>query len=330
MATLYGLKDQMSEANLKLSELYEKTGNTQEAFTYYKNHIIYRDKLNNLETVEKMAKLRTDSEIAQKQVQVDLLNQQKKNQRIIFYATILVTLLTALLAYGLFKRYRFIRKANIVIERERNRSDQLLLNILPEQTALELKNNGKVQAKKFESVTVLFTDFKDFSYFAEHLSPEALVESVDYYFTKFDAITEKYGLEKIKTIGDSYMCAAGLPFPTPDHAHKMVMAAIEIANLVNTVKIQNPDSRSHFDVRIGINTGPVVAGVVGSKKFAYDIWGDTVNIASRMESNSEPGRINISEFTYEHIKELVQCEFRGEIEVKNRGMLKMYFVNQSK
>ena len=337
LASNYGLKEQISEANLKLSEFYEKAGQKITAYEYFKNHITYRDSVMNIEKVKQLAKLRTDNEIAQqkiqsdneiaqKQIQLNLLNQQKKNQRITIYATILATFLTGMLAFGLFKRYRFIKETNVIIERERERSDNLLLNILPEETAIELKNNGKVEAKRFDSVTVLFTDFKGFSAFAEQLSPEELVASVDFYFTKFDAIIESYGLEKIKTVGDSYMCAAGLPFPTENHAYKMVMAAIEINKFVNDIKIQNPESKTHYEVRIGINTGPVVAGVVGSKKFAYDIWGDSVNIASRMESSSEPGRINISEFTYELVKDEIQCEYRGEIEVKNRGMLKMYFV----
>ena len=137
---------------------------------------------------------------------------------------------------------------------------------------------------------------------------------------------EHYGLEKIKTIGDAYMCAGGLPFPTEDHADKMVRAAIEIAEFVNETNKSNAGDHL-FDIRIGINTGPVVAGVVGTKKFAYDIWGDTVNIAARMETHSEPGRINVSENTYTLIKESFDCAYRGEIEAKSKGMMKMYFVN---
>jgi class 3 adenylate cyclase len=201
------------------------------------------------------------------------------------------------------------------------------LNILPEETALELKESGKVVAKRFESVTVLFTDFEGFTQYAENLSPEKLVESVDYYFSKFDAIIEKYDLEKIKTLGDSYMCAGGLPFETEDHAYRMILAAQEILDFVQHSNRENPFNHTRFNIRIGINTGPVVAGVVGTKKFAYDIWGDTVNIASRMESNSVPGKINISENTYALTKKAFDCEYRGEVEVKNRGMMKMYFVN---
>lgn len=320
LATQYGLKEQISDANLKLSELYQKEGKTTESFKYYKNYITYRDSLNNIAAVQKMADLRTNYEVSQKQVEVDLLSVQKKNQRIVIWSTGLVLALIAILAIGL-------KRTNKIIEEERNRSDNLLLNILPEETAHELKQSGKVQAKRFESVTVLFTDFKGFTQYAENLSPEELVESVDYYFSKFDEIMEKHDLEKIKTVGDSYMCAAGLHFHAEGHAVKMVEAALEILQFVKESVNIKADKETRFEIRIGINTGPVVAGVVGTKKFAYDIWGDAVNVASRMESNSAPNRINISQNTYELIKDKFDCEYRGELEVKNRGSMKMYFVN---
>ncbi|PWA09165.1 adenylate/guanylate cyclase domain-containing protein [Flavobacterium laiguense] len=325
-----GLKDQISTSNLKISELYQKSGNPKEAFAYYKNHITYRDSVKNLEAVQKMADLRTNFEVSQKQAEVDLMYQEKRNQKIIAIASIISLVLVFLLAVGLFRRYRFIKKTNLIIESERKRSDELLFNILPEETAFELKESGKVEAKKFESVTVLFTDFEGFTQYAENLAPEKLVESIDYYFSKFDSIIEKYDLEKIKTVGDSYMCAGGLPFPTEDHAYKMLLAAKEILEFVTFSNDNNPFNKIRFKVRIGINTGPVVAGVVGTKKFVYDIWGDTVNIASRMESNSVPGKINISENTYALIKNDFDCECRGEVDVKNRGMMKMYFVNDTK
>ena len=234
------------------------------------------------------------------------------------------------MAFGLYRRNKFIKRTSEIIEKEKNRSDELLLNILPEEIAKELKNQGKVISSRFESVSVLFTDFKDFTGYSENVSPEILVESVDYYFSKFDEIMDKYHLEKIKTVGDSYMCAGGLPFPTTDHAFKTVMAGIEIAEFVEKNREPSNSKMIPFEVRIGINSGPVVAGVVGEKKFAYDIWGDTVNIASRMESNSEPGCINISENTYNLIKEHFNCRYRGEIAVKNKGMMKMFYVHCAK
>ena len=327
LAQKQGLKDQVRRSSLLLSKLYQKLGNIPESYTYYKKHIVYRDSINNLETIEKMADLRINFEVSRKQTEVDLMHQQKRNERIITIAAVLSLVLMIFIAVGLFRRYRFIQKTNIIIEAERKRSDDLLLNILPEETAFELKHSGKVKAKRFESVTVLFTDFEGFTQYAENLAPEKLVESIDYYFSKFDAIIEKYQLEKIKTSGDSYMCAGGLPFETTDHPLKILPAAKEILDFVDQSFIDNPLHQTRFKIRIGINTGPVVAGVVGTKKFAYDIWGDTVNIASRMESNSIPGRINISENTYQCIKDSFDCEYRGEVDVKNRGMMKMYFVN---
>jgi class 3 adenylate cyclase len=328
LATQYGLKEQIGEAHLKLSELHEEIGDQATAYRHYKAHIAYRDSLINLEKVQQIADLRTNYEVSQKQIEIDLADQRAKNQRNISIGIGAVLLLIGLMAFLLYRRNRFIRKTKQIIEEEKERSDKLLLNILPEETALELKEKGKVKAKKYDAVTVLFSDFKGFTSYSENLSPEALVETVDFYFSKFDAIIEKHGLEKIKTIGDAYMCAGGLHDNEKDHASRMVLAAMEIAAFVQETKNDRTASELTFDIRIGINTGPVVAGVVGTHKFAYDIWGDAVNVASRMESNSEAGKINISENTYELIKEEADCEYRGEIEVKNRGKLKMYFVNQ--
>jgi class 3 adenylate cyclase len=283
--------------------------------------------VSNIDAVQKMANLRYNYGISKKQVEVNLLNEQKRNQRNVVIATIIALVLILLLLAGVYQRYKFMTKANRIIEAEKKRSDSLLLNILPEETAQELKQSGKVRAKKFDSVTVMFTDFQGFTQYATSLDPEILVETVDFYFSKFDEIIEKYGLEKIKTVGDSYMCAGGLPFPSGDHAYKMVQAALEIEKFIRDTKKDPTNNKIGLDIRIGINTGPVVAGVVGTKKFAYDVWGDTVNIASRMESNSIPGRINISENTYELVKHAFDVEFRGDLHVKNRGVMKMYFVN---
>ena len=323
-----GLKEQISMANQKLSERYEQLGNSEASLEHYKAFVSYRDSVKNLESMQEMADMRTNFEVSQKQAEVDLLNQQRRTQRIVVIATIIALVLIGIIAVGLYRRNRFVRKTNRIIERERARSDSLLLNILPEETAEELKENGRVEAKRFESVSILFTDFKGFTNFAEKMSPETLVERIDYYFSRFDTIIEKHGLEKIKTIGDAYMCVGGLPFPLENHAEKAVEAALEIAAFVRDSMRSVPKGQPIFDIRIGINTGPVIAGVVGTKKFAYDIWGDAVNVAARMESNSAPGRINVSEHTHQLIKGRYECEYRGLIEAKNRGKLKMYFVNQ--
>ncbi|QED37930.1 tetratricopeptide repeat protein [Antarcticibacterium arcticum] len=330
LATRYGLKDQIGNSNLQLANLYEAAGNYKEAYKFYKNYIVYRDSVTNLQAIQQMADLRTDFEISQKQTEVDLLAQQKRNQKIIVISTGIALVLLGLLAFGLYRRYLYINKMSKVLGNEKDRSDKLLLNILPEQTARELKEFGRVKSQRFESVSVLFADFKDFTNLSEYLDPEVLVESVDFYFSKFDEIIEKYGLEKIKTVGDCYMCAGGLPFPSHDHAHSILLAALDMTNFVKEAKENQKDDEIRFDIRIGVNTGPVVAGVVGSRKFAYDIWGDTVNIASRMETNSEAGRINISHNTYQLVKFHFECEYRGKVEVKSKGSMKMYYVNAIK
>ncbi len=330
LAKEYGLKEQISDAYLKLSVVQEANQKPYDALDSFRNHITYKDSLLNYATIQQIAATHSDFEISMKQREIDNLNHEKENQKIIVIAIIIALFLISLLAFGLFRRYRFIQKTSLIIEREMNRSDHLLKNILPLETAEELKECGKVKAKKFDSVSVLFTDFKEFTIHSEHLSPEQLVNSVNYYFSKFDEIMGKFGLEKIKTIGDSYMCAGGLPFPCKNHPIKVVLAAFEIVKFMEESKHSANNDLAHFDVRIGINTGPVVAGVVGSKKFAYDIWGDTVNVASRMETNCESGKINVSENTYDIIKETFDCEYRGEIKAKNKGKLKMYYAKQLK
>ncbi len=210
---------------------------------------------------------------------------------------------------------------------EKKKSDDLLLNILPAETAEELKATGEAKAKSFSTVTVMFTDFKDFTKISEKLSPAELVADLHSIFQEFDNIIHKYGIEKIKTIGDSYMAAGGLPMANETHPKDVVNAALEILHFIETHKQQRiKEGKPVFEIRIGINTGPVVAGIVGVKKFAYDIWGDTVNLASRMESSGEPGKINISGSTYELVKNDFTCTYRGKIQAKNKGEVDMYFV----
>ena len=216
------------------------------------------------------------------------------------------------------------------LNEEKDKSESLLLNILPAETAEELKRTGTASAKDFEQVTVLFTDFKNFTAMSELMNAQELVSEINYCYSAFDRIITKHGVEKIKTIGDSYMCAGGLPVEKENNPVDTLLAALDIRDfMLEEKKKREGMGGSFFEIRIGLHTGPVVAGIVGTKKFAYDIWGDTVNIASRMESSGEPGRINISGSTYEIIKEKFNCSFRGRLEAKNKGMIDMYFVNSS-
>jgi class 3 adenylate cyclase len=211
---------------------------------------------------------------------------------------------------------------------EKRKTDELLLNILPAETAEELKSTGFTKAKNYDLVTVLFADFKGFTAISEKLKPSELVSDLNYCFSAFDMIAEKYGIEKIKTIGDAYMCVGGLPVKNDTHAIDILNAAIEILDFMEQYKEEKiARGQDPFEIRIGVNTGPVVAGIVGIKKFAYDIWGNTVNIASRMESSSEAGKINISGSTFSFIKDHFDCTLRGRISAKGVGEIEMYFVN---
>jgi class 3 adenylate cyclase len=212
---------------------------------------------------------------------------------------------------------------------EKKKSDDLLLNILPAEVAEELKQKGSAEARQFDNVTVMFTDFKDFTKISEKLSPTELVAEIDTCFKAFDHIITRHNIEKIKTIGDSYMCAGGLPVPNKTNATDVVQAALEIQQFMKQHFQQRREENKYvFELRTGIHTGPVVAGIVGVKKFAYDIWGDTVNIASRMESSGEAGKVNISESTYALVKDKFTCTHRGKIQAKNKGEVDMYFVKR--
>jgi class 3 adenylate cyclase len=218
------------------------------------------------------------------------------------------------------------------ISKEKKRSEELLLNILPSEVAEELKAKGSAEAVHIDQVTVLFTDFMGFTAISETLSPQELVYDLNNCFSAFDRITEKYGIEKIKTIGDAYMAAGGLPTPNTTHATNVINAAFEMRDFIAEVKMQKMNAGlPYFEIRIGIHTGPVVAGIVGVKKFSYDIWGDTVNTASRMESSGEVGQINISQSTYELLKDTLDYTFesRGKIQAKGKGEMEMYFANRN-
>lgn len=215
-----------------------------------------------------------------------------------------------------------------VIEEEKNKVEKLLLNILPEETAEELKSRGKASARSYRQVSVMFTDFVGFTKIAETMRPSDLVTKLDSYFVQFDEIIQKYSLEKIKTIGDSYMCAGGVPIRSKNNPIDTVLAALEIQRYMKELKEKSPDNPDDvWDLRIGINTGEIIAGVIGTKRFAYDIWGNTVNTANRLQMTSEVNMINISGTTFAEIEPYFSCTYRGKIAAKNKGEIDMYYVH---
>ncbi len=225
------------------------------------------------------------------------------------------------------ERTKEIQEQKEIIESEKEKSDNLLLNILPESTAEELKEKGHATPRHYDHSTILFTDFKGFTKIAEKLSAEELVQDLDYCFQAFDDIVARHNLEKIKTIGDAYMCAGGIPIPNETNAVDAVNAGLEMQEFMKKwSKEKEAKGQTPWELRVGIHTGPCTAGVVGKKKFAYDIWGDAVNLASRMESTGASGKVNVSENTWALIREHFTGENRGKIAAKNKGEIGMYFV----
>ncbi len=261
----------------------------------------------------------------------NLALREAESNRKFYMAAIIALLLLAggsLFSFVRARQYgKVLEGKNTTIREEQQRSENLLLNILPSLVADELKKNGITQARYFEDVSVLFADFVGFSKIAEQLQPQQLVTELDTAFKAFDEIIARHGLEKIKTIGDAYMCAGGLPNGGGSQIRDMVNAAREMQQWLATWNAdRDAKNQPRFDARIGIHRGPVVAGVVGSKKFAFDIWGDTVNVAARVEQAGEGGKINVSGEVYEIVKSFAPCQYRGKIATKNKGEIDMYFV----
>jgi class 3 adenylate cyclase len=304
-----------------LSELEELNGNPEAALKYHRLYKSTADSILNADVKEQMLQSSMEYEFDKKEAETRA-EQEKKDIRQRNIRNSIIAGLIGALIFGVVV-YRQRNK----IAKEKQRSEELLLNILPGEVAEELKAKGSADAKQFDEISVMFTDFKGFTQIAEQMSPGELVAEIDVCFKAFDGIITRNGLEKIKTIGDSYMCAGGLPVPTADHAEKVVKAALEIQDFMEQHQLEREGKgKARFEARIGIHTGPVVAGIVGVKKFAYDIWGDTVNIASRMESSGEAGEVNISGSTYSLVKDKFMCQYRGKVEAKNKGEIDMYFV----
>lgn len=349
--TILGDKEDLETKSLVfegLSNVYKALRDYKKAFDYHvkfkelNDRMLENRKTEILEQLEMQAVFeKQQREFAIEQEKQQLAHEIELNKQELLRNTSLIgfasMLLITLLIFRNFKRKQLanqllaekneeIRTTLDLVDEERQKSEDLLLNILPQRTAKELKETGKAKPQAYEQASVLFTDFVGFTNISETLSPAELVEELDDIFQNFDVIIKKHGLEKIKTIGDAYMAAGGLPEPDTNHVYQIVEAGLEILNYINQ-RNQNPN-RPNWQLRIGINTGAIVAGVVGKHKFAYDIWGDAVNLAARMEQSGTPGKLNISEHTYKLIKADFDCEYRGKIEAKNKGAINMYFVKK--
>ncbi|MFZ4520547.1 MAG: adenylate/guanylate cyclase domain-containing protein [Bacteroidales bacterium] len=324
----FGKFEFMLTASRYLEKLYREVGDYKNAWYYASVNITISDSINAIRNKDQFMAESVKREKSLKEMAAEKDRQkirQGKNQLNMMAGGVVFLIVVSLLV---FRNYWNQRRLNKMLDIAKKKSDDLLLNILPQETAEELKSTGKAKAKRFEEVTVMFTDFKDFTQASERMSAEMLVEEINVYFSEFDNIITRHNIEKIKIIGDSYMCAGGLPVANETHACDVVAAALEFQDFMTVRKKEkSAKGETFFELRIGIHTGPVVAGIVGHKKFAYDIWGDTVNTASRMENSGETNKVNISGETYEKVKEQFQCTYRGKVSAKHKGEIDMYFVN---
>jgi adenylate cyclase len=332
-----GIITAQRDASKLLYEIYRGWGKNSDALFYHERLLILNDSIQTIETNKKLdqmefAKVMLADSLEKEREKVlvekaheEEVYQKNKQRNLALYLGVGVLVL----AGGLRSRLHYVRKSRAAIQKEKDRSEDLLLNILPAEIAEELKLHGKAEARDFDLVSILFTDFKEFTSLSQKMRAKELVAEINYCFETFDQIVVKHKIEKIKTIGDSYMAAGGLPVSTADSAKNTVLAALEMQTFIQKYGSQRKSGgKPAFQMRVGIHTGPVVAGIVGIKKFQYDIWGDAVNTASRMESSGEVACVNISQTTYELIKGDPRFKFeeRGKIEAKGKGVIEMYFV----
>lgn len=338
LATDIGANNELRDIYKGLSETYSHTGDYKNAFTYSTLYASIKDTIYNIDTDKKLQGLSFNFEIEKKESQIDLLTKDKELQEVVIQrqtlaknASLAGLGLILIIAFILYRSYINKVRTNKILDEQKDQIEGLLLNILPAEVAKELQVEGHATPRYYESVSVLFTDFKGFTLMSQDMTPNELVDELNSFFVAFDNIIQKYNLEKIKTIGDSYMCAGGIPVANNTHAYDIIMAGLEIRDYIHEKnKTKTEKGMPAWDLRIGIHSGPVVAGVVGLKKYAYDIWGSTVNVASRMESSGEPGKVNISSYTYSIIKDSFHCTHRGKISAKSIGEIDMYFVEPAK
>ena len=334
MAKELGAKSDLKKLYEQMSETYQKIGDFGNAYTYQRELGSIKDSLFNETTEKKLGALQFEFDLEKKQNEINLLTKDKdlqivqtKRQKFAKNAFMIGLFLAFIIAALIFRNYRVKVKTHILVDKQKNEIEHLLLNVLPKEVAKELQLTGRATPRHYKSVSVMFTDFRGFTVLTDHMSPDELVAELDACFNVFDEIIANNNLEKIKTIGDSYMCAGGIPVTDELHVLKIVKAGLEIQQYITSNNVRREEKGLEpWHLRIGIHVGPVVAGVVGKMKYAYDIWGSTVNIASRMESNGEPGKVNISSATYELIKDYYECSYRGKISAKNIGEIDMYFI----
>ena len=326
-------RDQISAilATEILSKVYDARKDYEKAHKFLKTHdeIQYANMQGS--TKQKIAEMHIMFDFKRKMDQEQQKHQEEIREKNRTKNFLLISgIFVIMISGGLWSRLQYVRKSKELLQNEKNKSERLLLNILPEEIAQELKETGIAKARKYEQATILFSDFKCFTEYSANLSPSDLVNEINHCFEAFDRIMDKYKIEKIKTIGDSYMAAGGIPVPSEDSVKNTVLAGLEMQKFISDRK-EEMDAKGYpaFEMRVGIHTGPVVAGIVGVKKFQYDIWGDTVNTASRMESVGTVNRVNISKATYELLRDDVDFTFesRGKIEAKGKGKIEMFFVS---
>lgn len=333
-AELESKKRELSETQIKIDSAKKVLSETEEMLmtSEMRNKRIQERLQFQEDSVKILKKEQEVQDLQLKASELELNAQKAKNNLYIIVAAISLSLLSIIgvLFFARQKTLRELEEKNKIINEEKRRSDELLLNILPEEVMHELKAHGKTTAKNYSKATVLFADIRDFTTISEQLSPDDLVEGLDAYFERFDKVIEKYDIEKIKTIGDAYVCAGGVPTKSEGNPHLVVQAALDFTYEIEKLRRERTaQGKIPFEFRIGIHTGQLVAGVIGIRKFAYDIWGDTVNMAARMQQSGEAGKINISGATYELVKDKFACVYRGKVEAKNKGEVDMYFVEKA-
>lgn len=318
---------ELRDAYKGLAQLHASLADFYNAYKYQALLTEIKDKLYLSSNDNLIKQQQLGFDLVKKEGEVELQKLDLQKQRIIKNSFLAGLILILIIAFIIFRNYLSKVKINKLLDKQKMQIESLLLNILPGEVAQELQENGTATPRDYQSVSVLFTDFKDFSKNSESLTPNELVTELNEYFKAFDNIAERHNLEKIKTIGDSYMCAGGIPTENTTHAIDVVDAAFAMQQFTRK---RNEERLKMglipWGLRVGVHSGPIIAGVVGHKKYAYDIWGNTVNVASRMESNGEVGKINVSAATHELIRGKYKCEYRGKISAKNIGEVDMYFV----